>query len=74
MTNLLDRFPPEAVLTDKQVCELVGISLDTLWRLERKGDAPPRVQLSPRRHGRRLADVRRWITERTETPGKTAAA
>jgi hypothetical protein len=34
MTNLLDRFPPEAVLTDKQVCELVGISLDTLWRLE----------------------------------------
>jgi predicted DNA-binding transcriptional regulator AlpA len=65
MTNLFDRLPPEAVLTDKQVCELVGISQDTLWRLERKGDAPPRVQLSARRHGRRLADVRRWLAERT---------
>ena len=65
MTNLLDRLPPEAVLTDKQVCELIGISTDTLWRLERKGDAPPRIQLSPRRHGRRLADVRHWLAERT---------
>ena len=74
MTNHLDRLPPEAVLTDKQVCELVGISQDTLWRLERKGDAPPRVQLSARRHGRRLADVRRWLAERTVTLGKTAAA
>jgi predicted DNA-binding transcriptional regulator AlpA len=74
MTNLFDRLPPEAVLTDKQVCELVGISQDTLWRLERKGDAPPRVQLSARRHGRRLADVRRWLAERTVTLGKTASA
>jgi predicted DNA-binding transcriptional regulator AlpA len=73
MTNLFDRLPPEAVLTDKQVCELVGISQDTLWRLERKGDAPPRIQLSARRHGRRLADVRRWLAERTVTRGKTAA-
>ena len=73
MTNLFDRLPPEAVLTDKQVCELVGISVDTLWRLERKGDAPPRIQLSARRHGRRLADVRRWLAERTVTRGKTAA-
>jgi predicted DNA-binding transcriptional regulator AlpA len=67
MSNLLD-LPPEAVLTDKQVCELVGISQDTLWRLERKGDAPPRIQLSARRHGRRLADVRRWLAERTVKP------
>jgi predicted DNA-binding transcriptional regulator AlpA len=74
MTNLLDRLPPEAVLTDKQVCELIGISTDTLWRLERKGDAPPRIQLSPRRHGRRLADVRRWLAERTVPLKKTAAA
>jgi len=74
MTNILDRLPPEAILTDKQVCELVGISQDTLWRLERKGDAPPRVQLSTRRHGRRLADVRRWLAERTVMLGRTAAA
>jgi predicted DNA-binding transcriptional regulator AlpA len=72
--TLLDQLPPEAILTDKQVCELTGISRDTFWRLERNGDAPPRVQLSPRRHGRRLADVRRWLAERTVTLGKTAAA
>ena len=68
MTNHLDRLPPEAILTDKQVCELLQISPDTLWRLERKGDAPPRV------HGRRLADVRRWLAERTVMLGRTAAA
>jgi predicted DNA-binding transcriptional regulator AlpA len=72
--HFLDRLPPEAVLTDKQLCELVGISLDTLVRLERQGDAPPRVQLSPRRHGRRLADVRRWLAERTVTVEKSTAA
>jgi hypothetical protein len=54
MMNRLDQLPPEAILTDREVCELVGISVDTLWRLERRGDAPPRVQLSARRHGRRL--------------------
>jgi predicted DNA-binding transcriptional regulator AlpA len=65
MMNRLDQLPPEAILTDREVSELVGISVDTLSRLERKGDAPPRVQLSARRHGRRLADVRRWLAERT---------
>ena len=74
MTDHLDRLPPEAILTDKQVCELLQISPDTLWRLERKGDAPARVQLSPRRHGRRLADVRRWLAERTTATKGDAAA
>jgi predicted DNA-binding transcriptional regulator AlpA len=74
MMNRLDQLPPDAILTDREVSELVGISLDTLWRLERKGDAPHRVQLSARRHGRRLADVRRWLAERTITLKKTAVA
>jgi predicted DNA-binding transcriptional regulator AlpA len=74
MMNRLDQLPPEAILTDREVAELVGISVDTLCRLERKGDAPPRVQLSARRHGRRLADVRRWLAERTVSSRKTAAA
>jgi predicted DNA-binding transcriptional regulator AlpA len=74
MMNRLDQLPPEAILTDREVSELVGISIDTLWRLERKGDAPPRVQLSARRHGRRLADVRRWLAERTLPLEKTAVA
>jgi predicted DNA-binding transcriptional regulator AlpA len=65
MMNHLDQLPPDAILTDREVSELVGISVDTLWRLERKGDAPPRIQLSARRHGRRLADVRHWLAERT---------
>lgn len=68
-----DSLPPEAVLTDKQVCELVGISEDTLRRLDRQDDAPRRIQLSPRRHGRQLGDVRRWLAARTVAPGKSAA-
>lgn len=71
--NLLERLPPDAVLTDRQVCELLGISHDTLWRLERKGDAPPRIQLSARRHGRQLSEVRRWLAARAALPGNAAA-
>jgi predicted DNA-binding transcriptional regulator AlpA len=77
VTNLLDRLltnlPPEAVLSDKQVCALAGISRDTLWRLERAGDAPARIQLSARRHGRQLSEVRRWLAARTATPDNAAA-
>jgi predicted DNA-binding transcriptional regulator AlpA len=70
----LNRLPPEAILTDPEVCEIAGISPDTFSRLEKKGDVPPRIQLSPRRHGRQLAAVRRWLADRAVPFKKTAAA
>jgi hypothetical protein len=61
----LAALPDWAVLTDRQTTQLVGFSLDTLGRLDRAGDGPPRVNLSPRRHGRSVGELRRWLERRT---------
>ncbi len=53
------------VLTEPQVCVLVGFSPDTLHRLHRNGEGPVRTQLSERRHGYRLGEIRRWLDQRS---------
>ena len=60
----LSALPDWAVLTDQQTGAALGISLDTLRRLDRAGDGPPRVELSPRRHGRPVGELGKWIQRR----------
>jgi predicted DNA-binding transcriptional regulator AlpA len=64
-------LPDWAVLTDQQTIELLGFSRDTLGRLDRAGDGPPRVRLSRRRHGRTIAGIREWLQRRTSLPATT---
>src|SRR5690349_5604011 len=45
--------------------DAVGLSEASWERLERKGDTPPRIQLSARRVGYRLQDVIAWIQARS---------
>ena len=66
------KLPPEliglpdwAVISDRRAAEILDLSLDTLWRLDRAGDGPPRVRLSPRRHGRTIGTLRNWLAQRT---------
>ena len=60
----LSALPDWAVLTDQQTSGVLGLSLDTLRRLDRGRDGPPRVELSPRRHGRPVGELRKWIQQR----------
>jgi hypothetical protein len=60
----LAALPDWAVLTDQQTSRVLGLSLDTLRRLDRGRDGPPRVELSPRRHGRPVGELRKWIQKR----------
>jgi predicted DNA-binding transcriptional regulator AlpA len=60
----LSALPDWAVLTDQQTSGVLGLSLDTLRRLDRGRDGPPRVKLSPRRHGRPVGELRKWIQKR----------
>jgi predicted DNA-binding transcriptional regulator AlpA len=64
----LTALPDWAVLTDRQTSQLLGFSLDTLGRLDRAGDGPPRVRLSPRRHGRPVGELRKWLQQRLSKP------
>jgi hypothetical protein len=63
----LATLPDWAVISDQRTADILGFSLDTLWRLDRIGDGPPRVRLSPRRHGRPVGMLRAWLAQRQIT-------
>ena len=53
----------EAVIDCDEVTALLGIHRSTLWRMERAGTFPARIQLTPGRVGWRRAEVLAWIKE-----------
>ena len=53
--------PEKRVLSLKMVLNRVPISRTTLWRLERKGLFPQRIQISENRVGWIEEDVTAWI-------------
>ena len=61
----LPRLPDYAVLTKQQACTLTNLSADTLDRLHRSNEGPPRVQLSPRRVGYPAGGLRKWLERRS---------
>ena len=52
------------ILSQKAVLERVPLSRTTLWRLERNGNFPKRIQISPNRIGWLEMDVEAWLEER----------
>ena len=52
------------ILRPNQVVDMLGLSRTTLWRLERKGLFPPRIQLGLRAVGWREADIVAWQKSR----------
>ena len=54
------------IMRAAEVIALVGVSRTTLWRMERDGTFPKRVQLSTRAVGWRREAVERWIKDRRE--------
>jgi hypothetical protein len=63
-------LPKSAVIQDREGCAtFLGEGTEsTLLRLEKQGDAPPRVQISTRLYGRTVASWERWIAARTASP------
>jgi predicted DNA-binding transcriptional regulator AlpA len=61
----LDDLPNWAVISDARALQLLGFSRDTLARLDKSGEGPPKVMLSPRRHGRPIGGLREWLAQRS---------
>ena len=59
-------YHPLQVLSDKQRAALEGVSLDTIQRRRAKGDAPPRIRLSERRHGTLMRDEAAYLAGKRE--------
>lgn len=66
-------LPDWAVLTDAETSAAVSLSEDTLLRLDATGDGIPRTELSERRHGRTVGNIKAWLERRTANGGSDAA-
>jgi len=52
------------ILNLKEVIEKIGLSTTTIWRLERKGEFPKRIKLSPNRRGWEDTQIQEWMATR----------
>jgi predicted DNA-binding transcriptional regulator AlpA len=48
---------PDRLITEKATAEILGISPDTLRRLNSRGEGPSRRKISPRRVGYKFSEV-----------------
>jgi len=55
---------PVAILDEGKVHDVTSLSRTTRWRMERRGEFPKRVRLSPGRVGWHQADIEAWISSR----------
>lgn len=60
------------VLRAEDVVDRTGLSRTSIWRMEKRGDFPARIQLSPNRVGWLESDVDEWIESRAR-PAVAAA-
>ncbi len=54
----------ERILRIREVIEITGLSRTTVWRMERKGEFPTRVQLGVGSVGWRDSELRNWLANR----------
>jgi prophage regulatory protein len=52
------------VIPEKTVVDVTGLDRVTIWRRERAGDFPKRIQLSPNRVGFFEDEIAAWLEER----------
>ena len=54
----------DRLIRKSEALKLTGISATTLWRLEKSGQFPARVQVGPNTVAYRLSEVETWMDSR----------
>lgn len=62
----------EPLISERQLCELLGIGLPTIARWRAAGNGPRFVVLGVRRLAYRPSDVNAWLAERQRVSGMCA--
>jgi predicted DNA-binding transcriptional regulator AlpA len=57
---------PLQVFDRSTTLEILGLDRRTFDRLEARGEAPPKIQLSPNRVGYRASDLQHWQDSRLQ--------
>lgn len=52
------------IIRAKELAESLGISIPTLWRMEKKEELPPKIKISDRVSGWRESDIENWLSDR----------
>lgn len=52
------------ILRPKDIMDITGLSRETINRMEKRGDFPPKIQLSKRSIGWLETDVKKWFKEK----------
>jgi len=58
------RLLPEELILKGALKLLVPISDTTVWRMERRGEFPRRIRVSPRRVAWRRSEIEAWLEQR----------
>jgi predicted DNA-binding transcriptional regulator AlpA len=61
---MLDSFDAVRVVDEPTAIRIVGVSPRTWDRMRARGETPPFTQLSERRIGYRLLDIKEWLDAR----------
>ena len=56
--------PGLRILSPRQISDVLGLSLCTLWRMRRRGELPDPIRISAGRVGWRESDVLAWLKQR----------
>lgn len=52
---------PDSIIRPKELCEMLSVSLSTLYRWESIGEMPEKVKLSNQAVGWRYKDITEWL-------------
>lgn len=52
------------IIRSRELAKKLTISGPTLWRMEQRGELPPKIRISERISGWRESDIEKWLTER----------
>lgn len=63
----------DKIVRERERRELTGLGRTTWWQMERRGQAPQRVELVGGRVGWKLSELQEWIESRQHVGGREAA-
>lgn len=52
------------IIRAAELAKKLTISKPTLWRMEQRGELPPKIQVSKRVSGWRESDIEAWLSEK----------
>jgi prophage regulatory protein len=61
------RLLPEELILNAERRRLVPVSDVTIWRMERRGEFPRRIRVSPGRVAWRRSEIEQWLEQRSST-------